>query len=552
MLHGGPPSLSSGYTSPKHATDGTPLSQASGAGTLDFGRVDSWVPLPGEVAAGTVAPLGLLPGLREHDDEDTCSSGDQSDGGTFTTSVPRAEAAGDVAANDLAADVAAAPHAKRSADLQLDIAAGAASDEPTAYWQQLAVEMPAAGDASVEWQQAAAAAAEPAGSAAAREQHAADVASAVAAVVQCLWLCTGVRPALQQWETSPDDTPIVQALVQLAKVSDAAAADDVGSAGHETAAGSPQQQTLQLLQAAVADCLPPSEFGVGCPEVLLVLYEQLSAAAGPPGLGQTPRGQPGRAALGWQVLQELSCGACAAAGAAHPVAFEQLFFNVGAASLLRASADQADDGTFADVLHAAEADAPWLCTACGSDGAKPRRSPNILDGTAPEALIVQVTQTGGCGRDALAELWAAIDTTIEAGTMFLGADHKGALRYRLTAAVCQALPAAGSPSGGSHIDGGADTSAASTVGSAAASYAAAVLAPGSDGKWGLGSCGVGIGGSTGDSGSRAGGESNSSGCGSGGKGLFDQQQRFGASWKSAAARVSGMGLAPHLLWFVRA
>lgn len=41
-----------------------------------------------------------------------------------------------------------------------------------------------------------------------------------------------------------------------------------------------------------------------------------------------------------QVLQELSCGACAAAGAAHPVAFEQLFFNVGAASLLRASADQ--------------------------------------------------------------------------------------------------------------------------------------------------------------------------------------------------------------------
>lgn len=44
------------------------LLQASAAGTLDFGRVDSWVPLPGQVAADTVAPLGPLPGLREHDD----------------------------------------------------------------------------------------------------------------------------------------------------------------------------------------------------------------------------------------------------------------------------------------------------------------------------------------------------------------------------------------------------------------------------------------------------------------------------------------------------
>lgn len=137
--------------------------------------------------------------------------------------------------------------------------------------------------------------------------------------------------------------------------------------------------------------------------------------------------------------------------------------------------------------------------------------------------------------------------------MFLGAGHKGVLRYRLAAAVCQALPAAGSLSGGgSHIDGGAGASAASTVGSAAASGAAAVLAPGADGRWGLSSCGVGIGGGGGDSGRSAGGDGSSSGGGSGGRGMFVQQQRFGASWKSAAARVSGMGLAPHLLWFVRA
>lgn len=58
-----------------------------------------------------------------------------------------------------------------------------------------------------------------------------------------------------------DDTPIVQALVQLAKAADAAAADDAGGAGCETAAGSTQQQALQLLQAAVADCLAPSEYG---------------------------------------------------------------------------------------------------------------------------------------------------------------------------------------------------------------------------------------------------------------------------------------------------
>lgn len=35
-------------------------------------------------------------------------------------------------------------------------------------------------------------------------------------------------------------------------------------------------------------------------------------------------------------------------------------------------------------------------TACGSDGAKPRRSPSMIDDAAPGALIVQVSLSAAC------------------------------------------------------------------------------------------------------------------------------------------------------------
>lgn len=58
----------------------------------------------------------------------------------------------------------------------------------------------------------------------------------------------------------------------------------------------------------------------------------------------------------------LACAGCAASGTAQAVAFEQLFFNVGAGALLEASADAPPGSGFSEILHTAEADAPLVCS----------------------------------------------------------------------------------------------------------------------------------------------------------------------------------------------
>lgn len=65
-----------------------------------------------------------------------------------------------------------------------------------------------------------------------------------------------------------------------------------------------------------------------------------------------------------QVQQLLACDACGE-DAAPPLAYEHLFFTVGASALAAAGASRKADTSFAAVLHDAEANAEWMC-----DGAK--------------------------------------------------------------------------------------------------------------------------------------------------------------------------------------
>lgn len=65
-----------------------------------------------------------------------------------------------------------------------------------------------------------------------------------------------------------------------------------------------------------------------------------------------------------QVQQLLACDACGE-DAAPPLAYEHLFFTVGASALAAAGASRKADASFAAVLHDAEAAAEWMC-----DGAR--------------------------------------------------------------------------------------------------------------------------------------------------------------------------------------